>query len=198
MTRSALLVSGLAAITLSCGGSDASVEECVDISDSLDEGAVVFIGGSLRRFLPEVAFVHWDCEDQRMNIVFSQQSCDPMAAEDQVWLQIYRQDIESGLFESGGTYALGGETYLTTMFVSDEGWALGTCGEEVGEITFDSLGAAAGDRVAASFDVPTTGCWHPDGLELPDGRIEGAFDLRIPESYESACPMGGDPHPRDR
>lgn len=198
MTPRLLRLLVAASLLGACGGSDADVAECVDIDVAdPDEGAVVFIDGSLRRFLPEVAFVHWDCEDQRMEITMSEQTCDPEAAEDQLMVQVYRQDVESGLIEDGGTYALGGETYIDLRFEMTEGYVWGTCAGEVGEITFDAVGTSAGSRVAASFDVPMSEC-ASTGIDLPDGRVEGAFDLRVPVSYDTACPMGGDPHPRER
>lgn len=199
MTARPLSLLVAASLLAGCSGSDPDpdVDECVDIGGTDEEGALVLLGGSLRGFFPEVAFVHWDCEDQRMEITLSQQACDPEAAEDQLMVRLYRQDVEAGRIESGGSYSLGGETYIDVRFETPEGNVWGTCAGEAGEITFDSVGTAQGSRVAGSFDVPLSPC-ESAGLELPDGRVEGAFDLRVPVSYDAACPAGGDPHPRDR
>lgn len=198
MTRGMIVLGCAAATLLACGGSDASIEECIDISGSDENAVVVFVDGERSAFAPELALVHWDCEDQRLELYMLEQTCAEGVAQDRALIQVYREDVDSGLIESGGTYSFGGDSYLRALFITAENLAWGSCDGEAGEITFESIGTAAGSRVAGSFELPTSHCFGPAGIEPPPGRMQGSFDLRIPESYETACPMGGDPHPRDR
>ncbi len=85
-----------------------------------------------------------------------EQTCADGFAQDRVILRIYREDVDSGLVESGGTYAFGDESYLHAHFITAENQDWGRRVGEAGEITFESEGTAAGSRVAGTFELPTS------------------------------------------
>ncbi len=176
------------------GGDAGPLRGCGELSPSdPDNQLTVFQPGEVPAFVLDVAYIRWnelDCGHPTLLIGLTDGSCEPGHGQ-QLLLAVSEEAI-GGTVTEGDFVLTSDPTPLRLTFsrpdptMPADREVFGTCGEVLGTLSFESVGADAGSLWQASFTgVELGSCETP---EDPSVLVEGRFALTLPHAFAEVCP----------